>query len=113
MIRGLPVERWSRREAAIAFSIGTHLGNARSQNAAGHVLGHVKDLGLSSNDPNIRIYQTRERQTYHTDSCDVVGLLCLQPAKAGGLSSLVSSVTIFNEMLKQSDLIYWRNFQAD
>lgn len=102
LIRGLPVERWSRREAAIAFyGLGAHLGNARSQNAAGHVLGHVKDLGLSSNDPNIRIYQTRERQTYHTDSCDVVGLLCLQPAKAGGLSSLVSSVTIFNEMLRR------------
>lgn len=102
LLRGLPVERWSRLEAAIAFyGLGTHLGNARSQNAAGHVLGHVKDLGLSSNNPNIRIYQTRERQTYHTDSCDVVGLLCLQPAKAGGLSSLVSSVTIFNEMRKR------------
>lgn len=102
LLRGLPVERWSRREAAIAFfGLGTHLGNARSQNAAGHVLGHVKDLGLSSNDPNVRIYQTRERQTYHTDSCDVVGLLCLQPAKSGGLSSLVSSVTLFNEMRKR------------
>ncbi|MBL8191729.1 MAG: TauD/TfdA family dioxygenase [Acidobacteria bacterium] len=102
LIRGLPVERWSRREAAIAFyGIGAHLGNARSQNAAGHVLGHVKDLGLSSSDPNVRIYQTHERQTYHTDSCDVVALVCLQPAKSGGLSSLVSSVTIFNEMRKQ------------
>lgn len=102
LIRGLPVERWSRREAAIAFyGLGTHLGNARSQNAAGHVLGHVKDLGLSSRDPNVRIYQTHERQTYHTDSCDIVALLCLQPAKAGGLSSLVSSVTIFNEMRKR------------
>ncbi len=102
LIRGLPVERWSRRESAIAFyGLGTHLGNARSQNAAGHVLGHVKDLGLSSSDPNVRIYQTHERQTYHTDSCDIVALLCLQPAKAGGLSSLVSSVTIFNEMRKR------------
>ena len=54
----------------------------------------------------MRIYQTSERQGYHTDSCDVVGLLCLQPAKAGGLSSLVSSVTIFNEMRRRrSDLL--------
>lgn len=102
LIRGLPVERWSKLEAATAFfGLGTHLGNARSQNARGHVLGHVKDLGLSSRDPNARIYQTRERQTYHTDSCDVVGLMCLQPAKSGGLSSLVSSVTIFNEMRRR------------
>ena len=99
VIRGLPTERWSKREAAIAFLIiGVHLGNLRMQNADGHLLGHVKDLGRSSDDPNTRIYQTHERQTHHTDSCDVVGLLCLQTAKSGGLSSLVSSTTIFNEM---------------
>jgi Taurine catabolism dioxygenase TauD, TfdA family len=102
LLRGLPVGRWTRREAAIAFlGIGAHLGNARPQNARGHLLGHVKDLGRSSSDPHARIYQTRERQTYHTDSCDVVALMCLQPARAGGLSSLVSSVTIFNEMRRR------------
>ena len=102
LIRALPVERWTKRETAIAFlGIGVHLGNLRMQNAAGHLLGHVKDLGRSSKDPNARIYQTRERQTYHTDSCDVVGLLCLQAAKSGGLSSLVSSTTIFNEMRRR------------
>ncbi|WP_207479309.1 TauD/TfdA family dioxygenase [Arenibaculum pallidiluteum] len=102
LLRGLPVERWSIREAAAAFfGLGTHLGSARSQNAKGHVLGHVRDLGLSSRDPAVRIYQTRERQTFHTDSCDVVGLLCLKTARAGGLSALVSSVTIFNEMRRR------------
>src|SRR6266567_2752824 len=102
LLRGLPVERWGRRLSAIAFlGLGLHLGNLRSQNRHGHLLGHVKDMGLTSQDPNVRIYQTRERQNYHTDSCDVVGLLCLQPAKSGGLSSLVSSVTIFNEMRKR------------
>jgi hypothetical protein len=107
VIRGLPIERWTRRESAIAFfGVGAHLGSPRSQNAKGHLLGHVKDLGLASTDPNIRIYQTRERQTFHTDSCDVVALLCLCPAKSGGLSSLVSSVTIFNEMRRrQPDLL--------
>src|SRR4029078_8064281 len=42
-----------------------------------------------------------ERQTFHTDSCDVVGLLCLRPARSGGLSSLVSLPTIFNEMRRR------------
>jgi hypothetical protein len=102
LLRRLPVEHWSMRKSATAyFGLGAHLGSARSQNAQGHVLGHVKDMGLSSSDPNVRIYQTSERQGYHTDSCDVVGLLCLHPAKAGGLSSLVSSVTIFNEMRRR------------
>src|SRR5215213_1738132 len=102
LIKGLPVERWTRREAAVAFLvIGVHLGNLRMQNAEGHLLGHVRDLGRSSHDPNTRIYQTNERQTHHTDSCDVVGLMCLRTAKSGGLSSLVSSTTIFNEMRRR------------
>lgn len=102
LLRGLPVERWTMREAATAFyGLGAHLGSARSQNAKGHVLGHVRDLGLDVKDPNVRIYQTHERQTYHTDSCDIVGLLCLRTAKSGGLSALVSSTTIFNEMRRR------------
>jgi hypothetical protein len=102
LIKSLPVERWTKRQAAIAFlGIGVHLGHLRMQNAGGHVLGHVKDLGRSSTDPNTRIYQTRDRQTHHTDSCDVVGLLCLRTAKSGGLSNLVSSTTIFNEMRRR------------
>jgi len=99
LLRGLPVERWTMRESATAFyGLGAHLGSARSQNGKGHVLGHVQDLGLDVSDPNVRIYQTHERQTYHTDSCDIVGLLCLKTAQSGGLSALVSSTTIFNEM---------------
>jgi hypothetical protein len=102
LIRGLPVNQWTRREsAATFFGIGAQLGAIRPQNAQGHVLGHVKDLGRSSADPNTRIYQTTERQTYHTDSCDVVALMCLQPARSGGLSSLVSATTIFNEMRRR------------
>jgi hypothetical protein len=102
LLRGLPLARMSLRDAAIAFfALGAHLGAARPQNARGHVLGHVIDLGLSSGDPSVRIYQTRERQTYHTDSCDVVGLLCLRTARRGGLSTLVSSTTIFNEMRRR------------
>ena len=102
LLRGLPVDLWSIRESATAFfGLGAHLGSARSQNGKGHVLGHVQDLGLDVNDPNVRIYQTHERQTYHTDSCDIVGLLCLKTARSGGLSALVSSTTIFNEMRRR------------
>lgn len=102
LLRGLPVDRWSLREAATAFfGLGAHLGSARSQNSKGHVLGHVRDLGLDAQDPNVRIYQTNARQTFHTDSCDVVGLVCLKTAQSGGLSALVSSTTIFNEMRRR------------
>ncbi len=95
VIRGLDPAAFSRREAAAAFlGLGAHWGAVRPQNGAGHILGHVKDLGRSGDDPTARLYQTHERQTYHTDSCDVVGLMCLRPAKAGGRSSLVSSVAL-------------------
>lgn len=102
LVKGLPLERYSpERCAAIFMGVGAHLGHARSQNAKGHVLGHVCDLGLSSADPSVRVYQTRERQTFHTDSCDVVGLLCLREARRGGDSLLVSALTIYNVMRRK------------
>ena len=99
LVRALPVESWTREITAAAFfGLGCHLGNPRPQNAKGHVLGHVMDMGLNADDPNVRIYQTHERQTFHTDSSDIVGLVCLQQAKAGGDSALVSSNSIYNVM---------------
>jgi hypothetical protein len=105
----MPVNQWSTEDSAMAFiGLGAHLGNARSQNAKGHLLGHVRDVGLASTDPNVRIYQTHERQTFHTDSCDVVGLLCLREARSGGDSLLVSSTTLYNEILtRRPDLAPW------
>ena len=102
LIKGLPVETYSGQMRATIFcGIGSHLGVARSQNAAGHLLGHVRDIGADVNDPNARIYQTTSRQSFHTDSCDVVGLLCIREAMSGGDSMLASSVTAYNEILKR------------
>lgn len=102
LLRGLPVERYTIEESAVAYyGLGMHFGISLPQNAKGHVLGHVRDLGYDEADPKVRIYQTTARQTFHTDTCDFVSLLCLQTAKSGGLSSIVSSVTIFNEMLRR------------
>jgi len=99
LIRGLPVESKPVADAAAAYwAVGTRFGNPRSQNAMGHLLGHVTDLGLATTDPNVRTYQTTERQHFHTDSCDIVGLLCLKTARRGGLSSIVSSMAMYNKM---------------
>jgi len=98
VIGGLPIDRIGTELAQTIFcGIGAHLGRTRSQNAAGDLLGHVRDMGKNSRDPNTRIYQTSERQTFHTDSADVVGLLCLNEARQGGDSLLVSAATIYNE----------------
>jgi hypothetical protein len=103
----MPVEGRPVVASAAAYcGLGSYLGNARSQNAKGHLLGHVRDLGLATADPNVRTYQTTERQHFHTDSCDIVGLLCLKTAKSGGLSSLTSSMAIYNVMAtRRPDLV--------
>ena len=102
MLRGLPVERYDIETAAIAYlGIGRHFGSLRSSNAKGHLLGHVKDVGADIKDGNTRFYQTNRRLEYHTDSADIVGLLCLQTAKSGGESFIASSMTVYNEILKR------------
>ncbi len=107
LIRGLPVEDLTIEESAIAyFLIGSYFGWPVPQNAKGHVLGHVRDIGLDPNNPTHRLYGTKARHLYHTDSCDIVGLLCLQKAKSGGLSRIASSVTVYNEMVtSRPDLV--------
>ena len=102
LLRGLPVADYSPWESAAAFwGMGLYLGEAVSQNGKGHVLGHVANLGLDYADPEVRGYQTSARLNFHTDSSDLVGLLCLQTPQSGGLSSIASSTTVWNEMLRR------------
>ena len=102
VLRGFPVAEFSPLQRGLAyFGVGSHFGIATSQNAKGHALGHVCDLGVDYGKTTGRGYQTSARLPYHTDSADIVGLLCVNKAKRGGLSSLVSSVTLYNELLKR------------
>ncbi|MGD9615944.1 MAG: TauD/TfdA family dioxygenase [Alphaproteobacteria bacterium] len=103
-LRGMPVEDRPIEESATAYwGVGAYFGKARSQNAKGHLLGHVYDLGqgLSAENPNLRSYATAERQNFHIDRCDLVALLCLKRAKAGGQSMLVSAMTLHNVMAER------------
>lgn len=96
LLRGLSLEGLDRRATAVAFLLfGGLVGRPRSQNAAGHLLGHVKDVGADLNETGTRIYQTNERQTFHTDSTDAVALLCIRPAPSGGRSMLASAGTVY------------------
>ena len=56
LLRGLQPTNYSHEEiATIYWGIGAHLGHAVSQNAKGHLLGHVKDVGRDAGDPTARI----------------------------------------------------------
>ena len=100
VIRGVPVERWKEPDSEIFFwCFGQHLGIPGAQNPEGDLLGHVKDTGESPDE--VRHYRTRVNIHFHCDAADVVGLLCLKKAKRGGKSRIVSSVTVYNELLRR------------
>jgi hypothetical protein len=99
LLRGIPRERYTDEECALVYwGLGVHLGNPVSQNARGHRLGHVRDEGRVFADPNARGYQTNQRMDFHCDllPVDVLGLFCLRTANSGGLSKVVSALTIHN-----------------
>ncbi len=107
VIRGLPTEGRSRLQTATAFwGIASYLGRAVSQNAKGHLLGHVKNLGADITSATGRGYNSASDLDFHSDSCDLFGLCYLHPAKSGGEHYLCSSVATHNLMLeRRPDLV--------
>ncbi|KAI8368921.1 hypothetical protein BD560DRAFT_398078 [Blakeslea trispora] len=110
LLRGFPIERYERKEQIIIFmGIGSYIGVRQPQNGKGHVLGHIKDLTEHSttkkvyqqDDPTTRIYATRKAQPFHVDGTDVVALFCLSEGHEGGLSSLISSHTVYNRLQQE------------
>jgi hypothetical protein len=100
LVQGFPVDRWGADDAAIAFYIlGLHLGIPGAQNPEGDLLGHVRDTGADVR--AVRAYRTASNIAYHCDAADLVGLLCLQTARRGGTSRIVSSITVYNTLLAE------------
>ncbi len=102
LVRGLPVDAWGADDAALVFwGLGLHLGRPGAQNAAGDLLGHVVDTGEDAANPFVRRYRTAGDIAWHCDLADAVGLLCLATARTGGGSRIVSSVTVYDELLRR------------
>jgi TfdA family taurine catabolism dioxygenase TauD len=102
LLRGLPVDRYGDEDVGlILWGLGRYLGAPLHQNPQGDLLGHVYDHGRTYGNIDVRGYETNAYLPYHTDAGDMVGLLCLRRALEGGLSSIVSSVTVHNEILAQ------------
>jgi len=102
LVRGFPVEGLRDDEAGVLFwGFGLHLGWPGAQNVRGDLLGHVVDTGEDAADPYVRRYRTAGDIAFHCDAADVVGLLCLRAARQGGASRLASSVTIYDELLRE------------
>ena len=114
LLRGLPVERYSEAELrAIWWGIGRHLGTALYQNAHGELIGDVRDevrrygevvqpaVARGSGVTSRAKSRSSGPLRWHTDRCDVVGLLCVRPARRGGTSRVVSVPALSNAILER------------
>src|SRR5882757_2736612 len=117
LVRGLRTPEYGDVLAgAIFFVMGLHLGRPIGQNQRGDLLDHViATSNKTLDDPGALPSRIRDRLPFHSDSSDVVALMCLRGAKEGGASSLVSGTTIYNEILRRRpdlapllfDTYYW------
>ena len=118
LLKGFDIDRYAIQDAALVYwGIGAHMGTGAAQNAQGDMLGHVTDLGLDyRTNTDVRGYQTKLTLPFHNDAMDLVSLLCIQPARSGGLSRIVSSTAIHNAVLqRRPDLleVMYGTFQFD
>jgi Taurine catabolism dioxygenase TauD, TfdA family len=103
----IPPGRFTPEEATACYwLLGQALGEPFAQNVQGTLLYDVRDLGQDVR-YGARFSVTNAESTFHTDNSfgaevlDYVGLLCLNPARSGGRSQLVSGHTIYHELRRQ------------
>ena len=78
------------------------LGDVIAQNANGEVIGAVQAVvQADDNGANTRGYVSNAELRFHCDGGDVASLVCVRQAPEGGLSSLVSMISIHNAIVKE------------
>jgi len=108
LLRGLNVSDYSLDQLSVLYwGLGTHLGEIISQNSQGELLGRVTDMEGGKfidggyYEQGVRGHRTSAFLPPHSDSSDVVGLMCVRPAKEGGESWISSSLAVYNEIRKK------------
>jgi len=102
LLRDFPIGQLSTSQIELAYvGLGLQFGTPVGQDADATLLGHVRDEGVPRTEPGVRFYRTRQRQDFHTDGSDIVGLLCLESAQSGGESRIASSLAVYNEILRR------------
>lgn len=101
VLRGLPVDDITLEEfIAAVWGIGTGLGRPLSQNAQGELVGHVIDATAEEKTP--RMFRSNLELRPHTDWTAMLSLACWRSAPEGGVSYLVSAVTIHDEIARRA-----------
>ena len=115
VVRGLPVSLHSREDNIIIYAgLASHIAPSRGRQdnkfnnkPADVVLNHIKDLSRTFDTSKIGApAYTTDKQVFHTDSGDVIALLCLEEAAEGGQSKVSSSWRVYNELAEtRPDLV--------
>ena len=116
-ICGLDVGRFSESQLRrVWYALGCHLGTPMYQNRFGEAMRDIRDEGMDAGaklygatvDTSGKRFLSSGARTlssgqlrFHTDRCDVVGLLCVRQACEGGISKLASSATVYNEIRRR------------
>jgi hypothetical protein len=105
MLRGLPRRKYSDDDMLrIYIGLGSYISRPMVQSYLGDLIGHVVDV--SDVEPKSRGYRKGGGQLMHTDSCDIIGLMCLRTALSGGESRISSALAVFNEIAdKRPDVL--------
>ena len=102
LIKEFPATDYNAEQSTrIFWGLMTHLGTAVSQSAKGERYFHVRDEGYQVGQAHARGPNTRKKLSFHTDRCDVIGFMCLKQARSGGENQLVSSVSVYNQILQE------------
>ncbi|RAK82239.1 Clavaminate synthase-like protein [Aspergillus fijiensis CBS 313.89] len=116
VLRGLRIDHYSREDNIIIYAgVSAHVGNIRGRqedqrfsSGTSLVLSHIKDITRTTRAGTIGApSNTADKQVFHTDAGDIVSLLCLHPAAAGGESKIASSWLVYNILARERpDLIH-------
>ena len=92
LLHGLPADRHDLPTSPRSTRESAPTSAAPLAERAGHLLGHVRDMGYDADDPNVRIYQTNAgRTTTPTPSTSWACSACTGEAPAGSRASLARS----------------------
>ena len=86
------LQNGSSAEWFLAFS--QMVGTPVSQSSQGELILNVRNEAHGKQDNRTRGPNTNRKLGFHTDRCDIIGFLCLQPAKSGGENQVVRSPEI-------------------
>jgi alpha-ketoglutarate-dependent taurine dioxygenase len=118
IIDRLPVERLSRETAIkIYWLLAGMIARPVAQKWTGEMIYTVADLTGKKPGNGIRPDITNAEQNFHNDNSynicppDYVGLLCLQTAKCGGISRVVSLETAHNRLRQHHPEVLTRLYQ--